>query len=1120
MISRAHRCARLGLLGFLTVWAAQAHASTPLGERYFESVGDAEVIPNNVVTSLAQDQAGFIWIGTSDGLIRFDGYRFRHFGQEADNPVSLSGDFVRCLLASADGRLWVGTNVDGLSVFDPATEHFQRYRHDAEQANSLSSDTVRSLVMDGEGRLWIGTRDGLDLLAPGQPVVRQRLRFADTTTANDDYIAALLAEADGTLWVGSWNGLARRDPQSGRFDRWFVDGVAEGEPSLAGEQVQVLLALGDGRIALGTNGRGSFVFDPKAASPRLVPLRADASKAEPLAAGQPPVLAMLELGNDQLWLGAFGGIDVFDRGVGRIVEQLRPDPAVTSSLANDQVRAMLMDRAGQVWVGGYGGGLQRHDPNNRAVRMLRHSPSRAGSLSAPSISSVLEHHDGSVWIGTRGAGIDILDRASGRVVRRIEHAQGDPGRLRSGAITALAQLSEDETWVGTLDGLHRLDAEQRVLAWFNTASGLPNDYVRRLQAGANGELWIATDAGLARWDPISNSIRALTNRNGDAVREDFNALALDAHGRLWAGSSGGLYAVAAGADRLTAIPTRAAAGSRALHPTVLGLLIDQQQRLWIDTPAGMGWSQDLRLELDQGIELHAVPMPKGIASQPFGANLLADARGRIWTQSFMFDPEAGQTFELGRADGVDLGTPWFRAYTATHDGLLLFGGSKGLLVLDPKAFVPWRYTPPLVWTEFSVDGQTRPAPAPFSAGIELLPGERGFALEFAALDYSAPQRNRYAYRLAPYDADWIEVDAQRRFASYAGLSPGRYVLHVRGSGRSRELADATLQLPVSIRPAYWQTPWFAVLVVCSALTLLAAGQRWYTLRMRRRAMQLEHLVEQRTAELLSAKESAETTLMQLQTAQDELVAREKLASLGQLVAGVAHEINTPVGVALTASSYLGDRSRQIEQQLQADRMRRSDLDSFLSQTQEASRMIESNLARAAELVRNFKQVSVDRSSDDRRRFDLAASLTAVVDSLRLTWKRRPIQLTLNCPPAITLDSYPGALGQVITNLIQNALLHAFPDEASTGHMRIDVDMLGLGQLVIRFADDGRGIAAGDLARIFEPFYTTRRAQGGSGLGLHIVFNLVTAKLGGRITVRSEPGAGTVFEMRLPLSAPL
>ncbi len=284
------------------------------------------------------------------------------------------------------------------------------------------------------------------------------------------------------------------------------------------------------------------------------------------------------------------------------------------------------------------------------------------------------------------------------------------------------------------------------------------------------------------------------------------------------------------------------------------------------------------------------------------------------------------------------------------------------------------------------------------------------------------------------------------------------------------------------------------------------------------ADRLAHQVEARTRELSAAKTAAEGALAKLRETQQQLVESEKLASLGQLVAGVAHEVNTPLGIAVTASSHLSERCRAIASKLADGSLARGELEAWLAETRTAGSMIERNLERAAHLVRSFKQVSVDRTSDGRRRFVLATQIDELIESLQVTWKRRPVALEVDCPKDIELDSFPGALGQVLTNLIQNALLHAFePDQR--GRMRIAVRMLDAARIELVFEDDGRGLDADTLARIFDPFFTTKRNQGGTGLGLNIAYNLVAQKLGGRLTAESAPGKGLRLVMQLPRVAP-
>lgn len=287
--------------------------------------------------------------------------------------------------------------------------------------------------------------------------------------------------------------------------------------------------------------------------------------------------------------------------------------------------------------------------------------------------------------------------------------------------------------------------------------------------------------------------------------------------------------------------------------------------------------------------------------------------------------------------------------------------------------------------------------------------------------------------------------------------------------------------------------------------------------LRRLNLELERRVEQRTAELASTNADLHQTLETLQHAQDELVRSEKLASLGSLVAGVAHELNTPLGNSLTLATALADHVRQFNAEFSAGNVRRSSLVDFVDFSQKACAILTSSLFTASELISHFKQVAVDQTSEQRRPFELAETVSEVVMTLQPQFKKTPHQLQIAIPAGIAMDSFPGPLGQVITNLVSNALIHGLPDHPG-GTVRIEASS-GDGQATITISDNGKGIPPENLPRIFDPFFTTRLGQGGSGLGLHIVYSIVVQLLGGRITATSELGKGTVFTVQLPLIAP-
>ncbi|MEZ4860612.1 MAG: ATP-binding protein [Caldilineaceae bacterium] len=270
------------------------------------------------------------------------------------------------------------------------------------------------------------------------------------------------------------------------------------------------------------------------------------------------------------------------------------------------------------------------------------------------------------------------------------------------------------------------------------------------------------------------------------------------------------------------------------------------------------------------------------------------------------------------------------------------------------------------------------------------------------------------------------------------------------------------------------------------------------------------------AQTQQALAESKAMLQQLTEAQSQLIAAEKMAALGRLVAGLAHEINTPIGIAVTAASLWEDETKQLTQRYQQGQLTRADLEGFLTTINECGRLISNNLGRAADLIQSFKQVAVDQTSDVLRRFTLKEYLSEVLASLAPELRRTHLALVLEIDEELVLESYPGALAQIITSLVMNSLAHAYEPNTQGA---LTIHGTRIEQMVtITYADDGKGIPDEHLSKIFEPFFTTRRGQGGSGLGLHIVYNLVTQRLRGSIRCQSQLGAGTQFFITLPLSA--
>jgi signal transduction histidine kinase len=278
---------------------------------------------------------------------------------------------------------------------------------------------------------------------------------------------------------------------------------------------------------------------------------------------------------------------------------------------------------------------------------------------------------------------------------------------------------------------------------------------------------------------------------------------------------------------------------------------------------------------------------------------------------------------------------------------------------------------------------------------------------------------------------------------------------------------------------------------------------------------LQRHVEQQTNELQESNQQLQKTLSRLQAAIDQMIQSEKLAALGSLVAGIAHEVNTPLGIGVTAASHLDELTRTLAAAFAAGTMKKSDLTNFIASSGETVQIILANLTRAANLIQSFKKIAVDQSSESWQTVELGAYLKDIIVSLTPKLKKTKIKVSIQCPETLRINTMPGALSQILTNLVTNSLIHGF-DAEQEGEITIAAKAKGYESTVLTYADNGKGIASENLDRIVEPFFTTARGQGGSGLGLHLVYNIVTRSLGGSIAVNSALGRGVRFTVTLPV----
>ncbi len=824
-------CLLLGAFGLLAGCAAAAQP-----RRFpttFVRLSTGQGLSQSAAQCLAQDAQGFIWVGTQDGLNRYDGYAFKVFRAAPSQADGLSDSYITALCADR-ASLWVGT-LRGLNRYDPGTAAFARFHARSEGEDSPARDRITALHADASGTLWVGTPRGLHRL-DGDGFTR----FPQADDATDparsfEAIRVILHDAAGQLWLGSNGGLRRFDPASGTFT-----------DVIAGQRVLDLCLDRRGRLWLA--GDGLACFEP--ASGRLTRFRHDPRRSDSLTSDQTRALA--EDAQGRLWVGAWGGglCRLEDESQGGRFARFRHDPRQPTSLGHDQIWQLMRDRAGTLWVGTDFGGLNRVAEGRFAIQDA--NPDQPDRLTDNLVWSLAEDAAGNFWAGAN-EGLTRLD-AQGRARRYAPGAQ--PGRLAHGIVGALLPTRDGALWAGTEQGgLHRLDAAERFAVLRRRpgdSASLSDDWVHALCETRAGALWVGTQRGLDRVDPRGLTVIDRRPPHPDEPGLDaIWAIREEASGALWLGTERGLARWHPGTRQEERYRHNPARADSLANDWVLTLHIDRRGRLWAGTAGGLSGFQ-----LERG-GFARYTTANGLPNNIINA-ILEDDDGRLWLGTNQglcrLDPETGacRTFDL--RDGlpsneISTGAMWRGA-----DGWLHFGTPAGFFSFHPSKLADNAFVPPVAITGFRIFD--RPV-TDFDAAqpVTLRHWENFFAFEFAALSFIAPEKSQYAYRLEGFDRDWIAC-GERRYASYTNLDPGEYVFRVRASNNDGVWNNEGVRVRLRVLPPIWRTGWAYALYAVAGLGLTAGLYRAQARRWRAQAAWREAQLQMQAAQAAQAAADA------------------------------------------------------------------------------------------------------------------------------------------------------------------------------------------------------------------------------------------------------------------------
>ncbi|NTU79699.1 MAG: GAF domain-containing protein [Chloroflexales bacterium] len=918
-------------------------SSTEPAQLSFRTIDVEQGLPQYGVYGIAQDRFGFIWLGTLDGLARYDGKRIDTYRFSLIDPNAPASSQIWCLYADRAGVVWAGTLTGGLSSYDPRTERFTTYRHDPGDPSSLSSNAIRAIYEDSRGSLWVGTLNGgLNRLD------RQTGRFtryghnpSDPDSLSHEHVEDIVEDERGGVWVATYGGLDRLDPATGRFTHYRHDPA---HPSgLGGNQVHALLRDRSGALWVGVYGAGLYRLDEED-SGRFIAYRSD--PAVPYTLSNDNVTAIVEDSAGTIWVGTYGGgLNRLDRPSGGFTHFPRTLP-LGRGLPSDKIMALFPSADGLLWVGTEERGATMVDLKPKRFTIYRASPddnvaAHPNELRPGGVRALAEDRDGTLWVGISDVGLDHLDRKRGTVTH-YRYDPADPGSPINNRPQAMLVAHDGTLWVGYNGGLDRFDRAAGRFIHYRPDPGDPatlsHPDIFDLCESRDGAIWIATrGGGLNRLDPATGRFTQYRHHNDDPTSissDSLLAVIEDQPGAIWIGTEdAGLSRLDRATGHFTHFPSDPADYTSPGSNSVAILFVDSGGTLWAAV-----WNSGLdRFDSASGTFTHYTP-EAGLLTAKINA-IQEDAAGNLWLSSNQgltkFDPRSRATEHFTSASaGLPSGGFPLGSSGRGRSGEILLGGIDSLVTFFPEQIQTRATAVPVLLSRFLLENQPvlvgggSPLTTSINTTSELALSyrDRVISFEFAALDYRAPQAVRYRYRLEGFDRDWIETGSERRNATYTNLDPGLYVFHVQAANGDGVWGEAEHSIRITIIPPWWRTWWFTLLTGIAVVASVAGVFRYRLQSLHARQERLEAEVAARTRELSAEVSERSRAEQAARAARDELdrqlaLERELITTLdldallgrileqiGQVVAYETAAIITPDGKELAVrairSTYL------------------------------------------------------------------------------------------------------------------------------------------------------------------------------------------------------------------------
>lgn len=1104
---------------------SQIFSNAQTGNIEFNNDMTRDKLPSNYITDIVQDHDGFIWFSAYGVVAKFDGYRFYQYTSSKETPNSLSSGMIVCLFVDKDGDLWVGTN-NGINKYDRHKDNFRYYKNTFSENDLI----INGICQDKKGHLWLGTQTGIYVFDPVNSRFLKNYRFDenDTNSIRNNYVFTCFCDKGGDIWFGTRGYLSKYQPEEDNFENYPINQTMG---------VKTIYEDRNNGFWLGTLEQGLIKFNRSNNSIKSYTHNPYNNKS----LSNDNVFRVLEDRKGILWIATENGLNILN-GKNEEFEHFFNTP-LDNSLVDNHVSCLFLDKTDVLWVGTING-ISAIDRQKKQFQNFNYQLDNWTSKNVKSVTGFCNDDKGNLWIGTSSEMFIKYEISEGKITEYSYELDVKKKEKRNNI--NYIYYADDIVWLGTNgDGVIRFNPEENTFKAFilpdsiealtlkneQESSFICQNYIKCIYKDASDNYWISTWNGLNKLKFIDGKPRftyyKYDPKNLSSISHSIvSYIVEDSKNQLWFGTLGG------GLNKLISDRNKKSLKFKSFKNVpgdlttirsdeIQQIVEDKSGNLWIGTNSGGLNKLDLSTEKFSSFLIQNKQHNNNVYS------IIEDNNGNLWLGSKGLSKFDTKTFEItsyGTEDGILSNFFMANASFRNKDGSVMFGVNNGIIKFHPDSIKKNPYSPKdITITDIKLFNKSIVIDKSYENEILLkkhisetdtisFPYHfNSFTLEFAALHFSNPGTNKYVYTLNGFDKDWRSANSDRRYATYTNLDPGTYEFKVKASNNDNVWNNEGISLTIIIRPPFWLTWWFqlfTILFVCSLVLLIHNIRVRY---LKKQQIVLQEMVNARTEELNEAntkleehneeiqeqKEELQNTLEDLQEAQAQLVQSEKMASLGVLTAGLAHEINNPL-------NFIQGGNWAITEYINENLLDHKELLLPLAGA------IEQGVNRAANVINSLRKF--DHRND---KIVDKCNIHSIIDNcLTILENNIKYRIEINreqTDKEISFKGNEGGLHQVFLNILTNSV-QAIEDKGV-----IDIKTtIENGRLLIYISDTGKGICQEDLSKITDPFYTTKEPGKGTGLGMSVAYSIIKEH-GGTIKYKSELGKGTEVKLSFPLS---